>query len=309
MKKTLIGLIPVVLLLACNRGQDDPQANPIVTAVLATIPQKLSTNDPSLVDRPQFGDVNTIRQAPYGLSPKRTGQLRLQSILFNGRLSTEYLYDAQDRLIEKKTYYNDGHIYESTRFSYQPTGTIRMEYWPNKNAISGEGYPSNNDVVLNASTTFTTTSSGAELVKTTQRGPNNNNTNYPQEYRFGFNSSGQLVWIEQPNPHGLSGDYTLYVRDQQGNAIKTKYVRLVQTDQNSTTIYHFDQRKNPYYTTGDPTDDRATNTNNIVLEESSFGSGLKTSYNYEYRPDGYPSKVNYTTASQGPIIQEFIYNK
>ncbi len=157
--------------------------------------------------------------------------------------------------------------------------------------------------------TFTNTSSGAELFKTTQRGPNNFNTNYPQEYRLGFDSLGQLVWIEQPNPHGLSGDYTSYIRDQQGNAIQIKFVWLVQTDQNFTTLYQYDQRKNPYHTTGDLTDDRAINPNNILLEESSSGNGWKTSYSYQYRSDGYPSKVSYPVPLLGVVTLEFVYNK
>ena len=310
MKRALLtGLIPVMLLLGCNRNQDDPKVNPIIPAILAIIPQKLSATDPSLADRPKFGDVTTIRQAPYGLHPKRTDRLRLQSILLNGRLSTEYIYDAQGRLIEKKIYYNDGHIYESTRFSYPPTGTIRVEYWPNKNAVSGGGYPPNDDLILHAFTTFTNTSSDAELVKTTQRVPNNSNTNYPQEYRYGFNSLGQLVWVEQPNPYGLSGDYSLYIRDSQGNAIQTKYVRLVQSDQNHTTMYKYDQQKNPYYTTGDLTDDRATNANNILLEESSNSNSWKTSYSYQYRADGYPGKVTYPHAQLGTVTLEFIYDR
>ena len=234
-------------------------------------------------------------------------------------MGTEYFYDPQGRLTECKKYYNDGiHIYSSTRFVYQTPTTTRVEYWVNKMTITGGfGFPSTNDLILYRIETFTPTNSGAVLTKTNEKGPDNPSSDYRDEYGLGFNSFGQLVWEVRTNRHGLTLDYHRYTRDERGNTTLDKYRNNFDQSRSATTNYEYDQQKNPYYTTGDISDQRAANPNNILRERFLTNQGGKnlTEYQYEYRMDGYPAKVilirtsGNSQTSSDPLVFEFSYNK
>lgn len=148
MKNPAIYLILTVLLLGCNKKDQPnspqptgPQSNQVIAAILTKLPKKLPADDPSLPDRPVFGDSATNRQYPFSSSSSASDEVRLQKILFKGRLQQEYFYNPDGKLSELKNYYNDGHLYSSTRFLYTNPTTTRVELWMNKAEMGGGGRP------------------------------------------------------------------------------------------------------------------------------------------------------------------------
>ena len=74
--------------------------------------------------------------------------------------------------------------------------------------------------------------------------------------------------------------------------------------------YQYDDAPNPYYTTGDVVDLRASSPANVVLEQTqtATGPGPATRYQYTYRPDGYPATVSFSRNGL-PVTQTFMYNR
>ncbi len=154
------------------------------------------------------------------------------------------------------------------------------------------------------------------LRKTYQR----NDELYRQEsetrrQRLGFDAKGQLVWQEGIHLTGADAriiSYQLYRRDDAGNAV---FIRSVGNGYYATTpteeFLTYDDKPNPYRTTGDITSLESTNVNNVLSRKVVEEAGRVTvyRYEYEYRPDGYPSRVR--TYGNGELLstKEFVYNQ
>lgn len=281
--------------------------------------------DSTSFDKPAFGNAETVLSPPFGLPS--TG-IRLQKIMLNGKLLTEYLYDQQDRLTEKRTY-SGQFLLTSSRYFYKRNAIDKVEYWLNSGSNNGNMLPTSN--ALRFVSTIVFGPGTPELLIRRDVIPSD-----PQwlvySYYLGFDASGRLVWGEDKQSFSRSNDnmllsvpqpatYQLYVRNSIGNAILVKYRNNRDHGSGEQTVsYHYDDKRNPYYTTGDVLNQWASNPANIITEQSLTGKApakTTTSYQYVYRSDGYPSSVTYTSrreeagtqSNQPPVTLEFIYNQ
>lgn len=54
----------------------------------------------------------------------------ISQIKVNGKLQTEFVYNAENKLIEIRKYFDDGiNIWESRRYTYTGTQVVRQEFW------------------------------------------------------------------------------------------------------------------------------------------------------------------------------------
>ncbi|MBC8154128.1 MAG: hypothetical protein H7Z72_14590 [Bacteroidetes bacterium] len=297
----------------------------IINPVLPSPKVYVDLLDSTSFDKPAFGDAETVLSPPFGLPP---AGIRLQKIMLDGKLLTEYLYDQQDRLTEKRTY-SGQFVLTSSRYFYKRNAIDKVEYWLNSGSNNGNGIPTSN--TLRFASTIVFGPGTSELLIRRDVIPSD-----PQQlvdsYYLGFDPSGRLVWGEDKRSFSRSEvgmlpsvpqpfTYQVYVRNSVGNAILIKYRNNGDHSSGEQTIsYQYDDKRNPYYTTGDVLNQRASNPANVITEQSLTGKApakTTTNYQYVYRSDGYPSSVTYTSrreeagtqSNQPPATLEFIYNQ
>ncbi|WP_031530157.1 hypothetical protein [Dyadobacter crusticola] len=268
--------------------------------------------DSTRFDKPEFGDpATTVRQFPYGPGKAYSGDIRLVATKREGLRFEQFIYDKSGKLAEKKMYAGDGkHVYASSKYLYHTNaGIAKIEYWINVIGIMPEGYPTTDELYLYSSTKFENGYIEGTYHKVNQRAERQGNYHSPEPLELGFDKNGRLVWEggTQDKTHYYS--YTAIERADNGNIVKIKNRYYSDYKSGNQTVYTYDDKKNPYYTTGDPADWSNLNINNVIA--SKFTNNQKYSqtatFEYTYRPDGYPQyQVDPATKK---VIMEFIYNK
>ncbi len=266
--------------------------------------------------RPVLGDANVVRRFPFGASDKPSSSLRLTEvnrISGSGPLKTVYHYDDSSRLsaitdyiepdvrLEKRTYQRDGS-------SALPNISTEI------NRIKVYGYlgPLKDELVLSTSTKYEPTDETKSwILKSEEANPSVFSLKPgTTRIRQGFGMTGALVWEEEIYLNAADATitaYKLFRRDVEGNAV---FVRSVDKYQVSEETISYDDKPNPYYLTGDIVSLEATNRNNILTRRAiENGRATTRRYEYEYRPDGYPSRVKSYRNGELDSTMEFVYNQ
>lgn len=230
-------------------------------------------------------------------------------------MKTEYFYDSLGRLTENRAYAGQ-YTLTSWLYFYEGTTIKKAEYRFNTGASLGQ--PQYGSLKPGYAYLYNTGTPGLSISRAYR--DDLNQLAYPGTNLW-FDASGRLVWVEsqvvllEPHQNGPSvyklQEYRLYTRDVTGNVVRYKYRdnrSLYRTETES--VYEYDDKHNPYYTTGDIVELQALSPANVILVQNQTKAGLVPAarYQYTYRPDGYPSKVTFSRNGQ-PITQEFVYNQ
>lgn len=270
--------------------------------------------------RPVLGDADVVRQFPFGLAGKPTGTLRLSEVsktfgsfpdktVFQydilGRLSTSTDYIETDVRLEKRTYQYNG-------------STSLPNTFTEINGIKIYGYlpPLKDELVPSVSTKYETTNETKSwILKSAEANPSVYSLKPgTTRTRQGFGAAGALVWEEEiylQAADAIITSYKLYRRDTAGNAVFIRSVGDGYSVFPTEEFLTYDDKLNPYRTTGDIMSLESTNVNNILSRKIVDQKGQVTTYRYEYeyRPDGYPSQMK--TYRNGGLLStnEFGYNQ
>ncbi|WP_461041714.1 hypothetical protein [Spirosoma harenae] len=316
------------VLVGCHPKQDDqlqlviPPTSPVAstTSTAAT-----TLSDPLVPDsitfyRPQLGKATTDAQFPFGLTNQPTTNLRLAALLYKGKTVRSYQYDPQGRLTQRTDYYTNGlQIFRQFSYSYGQNGIATITAQLNKEAPVVEGYPKRSELLPSATVSFNhLIDSLSQIEKTTLT----EFAVYKFELgltrsRLGFSPSGLLVWEEVIDANDKLSQYTLYRPDQRGNILFSRTGSLGNHWQ--TLQFTYDDKPNPFRTTGDPQlvdfgelhgISVVTNTNNALTQSllNAQGGRVVWRYTYEYRTDGYPSRMTAYRNEELDGIYEFVYN-
>lgn len=317
------------LLIRCNPKVDSstqPLVTPVSPVTSVTFTGATNLSDPLIPDsitsyQPQFGSANTIRQFPFGLADQSTTRLRLINMLYNGKIVRSYRYHEQGRLAQRTDYYTNGvQIFRQFNYSHGVNGIVSINSQLNKEAPIVEGYPKGSDLLPSASITFTPTTdslSGLERKTQTEFAVYKSELGLVRS-QLRFSSKGVLIWEEIIDEKDKTSQYTLYRPNELGNIVFSRVGALF--NRWVTTRFTYDDKPNPFRTTGDPQPvefssfrgiSAITNLNNALTQSSinSQGGRDEWRYVYEYRSDGYPYRMlSYRNEELTGTI-EFVYNQ
>ncbi|WP_439559547.1 hypothetical protein [Dyadobacter sp.] len=268
--------------------------------------------DPTRFDKPEFGDpATTMRQFPYGPGKAYSGDVRLVATKSRGLRHEQFIYDKSGKLVEKKRYAGDGkHVYTSHKYEYHTNaGIAKIEYWINIIGIMPEGYPTTDELYFASSTTFENGYVEGTYDKVSQRTERQGSYYSPEPVELGFDKKGRQVWEGRTQDKSHYFSYTVIERADNGNIVSIKNRYYTDYKSGNQTVYTYDDKKNPYYTTGDPADWSNLNINNVIAAR--FTNNQKNSqtstFEYTYRHDGYPQYQIDPVSKK--VLMEFIYNK
>ncbi|GAB4016135.1 hypothetical protein GCM10028808_43620 [Spirosoma migulaei] len=322
MFRTCVLILPVSLLalLNCHPKTADQLAVSPVTPTASTGSLSRSMPDSIATYQPVFGVTSTAQQFPFGQSNQPGTTLRLTQVTYNGKLWLAYQYDAQNRLSERTTYYLDGiHIYVQFAYSYAGNNLLQVASKLNKEAPYLEGSPQNNDLLPSKTIMYSPIDNGiAGLTKIT-------NTVFTDWYQktgieasqLGFNSEGMYIWSGIIDNQGKRQDNRIYRRNEKSNAL---WDRIGTTAGYWTVDYFtYDTHPNPFRTTGDSEmidmndmlSVNSINSNNVITRQTINEQGGRDDwrYEYQYRPDGYPSQLKAYRHGMLTTTLEYTYNQ
>ena len=267
--------------------------------------------------RPSIGAANVEREFPFGTANKPV-ELRLLEVTekFNDpnvryENKTTYEYGTSGKLVKKTYQTNTGIIWDINTYDSGTSDRVQVTTEVNKGVVYVQGYYRRNGKTQYEPTNETK----SWVLKSYNRDDQYNGDNSPTlRTRLGFDSKGQLVWEEGIYLNAASSgitSYKLYKRDANGNATFTRFVTGTPITEEKI---NYDDKPNPYRTTGDILLPEATNPNNIltqqITETSVTGKYITTyRYEYEYRPDGYPRLSKTYKDEKLSSIREFKYNQ
>jgi hypothetical protein len=271
--KKLSCILIVFSLLACDRNDAEPGANPEVIAK---------------------------HQAPFGVSAV---DVKLKKVFLDGAIAAEYFYEG-DQLIEFKGYSpgGDHQLYLNgimTRNGKMPDQYAMkateilwpggMVYSPPQPAYTMNFRKSIQDSVRYVSITSHRPSSaaGASIV-----------------YRF--DKSGYL--LQSDRGADIPAGYTVvYERDANHNIPESYGTTFSKVEKSPSTKYTYDSHPNPFFKLGIDLEGRISvkslSVNNIIREETpDTNQPYVLNYAYEYLPNGYPSKVTMTSTPENGLF-------
>ncbi|MPR32620.1 hypothetical protein [Salmonirosea aquatica] len=270
--------------------------------------------------RPVIGAANVERAFPFGtvnepvgvrlleVIEKVTNSITNPSERYNDK--TIYEYGASGNLVKKIRQTTKGMIWDINTYEPNAEGKIQIATKVNTGIDYFRGEL--NELSLFGNTLYESTDEDFSWgLKSFQRYYSNNQNSPIERTRLGFDAKGQLVWEEGIYLDAASSritSYKLYKRDANGNATFTRYVNgnYPITEHKMT----YDDKPNPYRTTGDILLPEVTNSNNILTQQI-IENGVITTfrYEYEYRPNGYPSRVQTYKNEELISTREFQYNQ
>lgn len=267
--KNLGYLLPFLLFISCDRSDTEPGTNP---------------------------EVIEKHQAPFGVS---SVDVKLKKVYLNDAIAAEYFYEG-DQPIEFRGYspagthqlYRNGLITRNGKMPDQyavkaaeivwPGG---MVYQPLRPAYTLKFSESKLDTVRYVSISSQFYSSGSV---------------YSLVYRFDKN--GYLLQSDR-GADIPAGSAVVYERDVNHNIRESYGTTFSKAKKDPSTKYAYDNHPNPFFKLGmDPEGNfsvKSLSPNNIIKEEvPNAGEPYVLNYDYEYLPNGYPTKVTVTATPE-----------
>lgn len=321
MKTKNLRYLPVVLLALAGCKPEKDGVFFLDPAPVFEVKVKNNPLAPDSIDafRPILGEANVPRAFPFGTANEPVGIRLLEFIDKSNNPAiryddqTTYEYGASGKLVKRTHLTTKGMIWDVN--TYEPTAEGKIEIATKVNSGINYFRGELNELTLFGNTLYESTNETLSWgMKTFERYYSNNQDSPTLRTRLGFDPKGQLVWEEGVYLHGVSSttlSYKLYRRDLAGNAIFIRSVGEGYTTYPTEQVLTYDDKPNPYRTTGDILHPEATNPNNILTQQT-VEKGIVVStfrYAYEYRPDGYPRLAK--TYKNGDLLstREFKYNQ
>ncbi|MFC5410640.1 hypothetical protein ACFPMF_15055 [Larkinella bovis] len=271
--KTIPWLLLLLLVMACNRKNDD--------AILA-----------------RGQSFRLIRTDYYGL-PANPSSFR----------STRYDYDENNLIREVITDNSTGAVETKQVYRWLTGNVLRVEQHFTNPPWSGSflaGLPlkmySYNETLYNADTTIRERKN--YIVQP------DNTIDYRSSTKFEYDSQKQVTRRNTYTTDGKLASYTLFQYDNRGNVTREdRYTDVSKGARpNISTTYEYDNAPNPYRTVGLHSEiSWYMSTNNIVRQKSInlvSASNTDEQWTYEYRSDGYPARQIYADGRK----EDFIYS-
>lgn len=316
-------IFSVALLVSCN-PKGDGITSQVIDPTPATNPAPVETNDGLLPDsiityRPAFGKSSTVRHYPFSTVNQPDIGVRLTKVFYNGKLVRMYEYNAKQRLAVR-TDYSGSFIYRKFVYTYANDELVKIDAFLNKSAQAPESSPTSNELLPSMTTTYRSTGDTIAWVDKTIDieflGWEWDKQRTTRSYGLGFSPLGALIWEQEVDAQGKVSNYTLWKRNELGNVVFQRYGSWFHRWQ--VTHFTYDNKRNPFSTTGDLSQFgdnliiNMGNINNIVTLTSTGGQGYgKDSwrYEYDYRPDGYPSRMKVYRFERLDATVDFEYNQ
>jgi hypothetical protein len=280
--KKLFCLFAILSLLSCDREEKPVPSGP----------------NPDLISQ---------QQAPFG---SMGVDIKLQKVLYNGRLASEYIYEG-DYLSQGKKYAFIKPVLWAVRSYYREAGLVKSssliaaDISPEAGTVSKDFNPRHNVTFITPWNDSTRTLSMENLPVS---------QTYSNVYTFdkdGFVVKETTILLGRNE-----AEYTYsYTRNAKHNITESRQISYQNTDKPYVVRYGYDDHPNPFFNLGvDWQDQLSINSyspNNIIREThiDTNGEEYHIDYTYEYYGNGYPKKV--TIAKDIPLstpyILEFLY--
>lgn len=271
---------------------------------------------------PNLGEGSQERRFPFGSNGLLSNSLRLVEVRHNyghGEHKMTFQYDSLGRL-SKRISYSQGFIFIQYTYEYKGEKGVEVLKKENREA-SGVSYGvslRNNDLVAGSLSHYEPISAPKSLFSKIVESKLGQEPE-TKRLKLGFDNSGNLVQEEELYRNGVDEILRaskIYKRDQIGNI---SFSRPGGSNFWGVEFFTYDNKPNPFRTTGDITllQDLAgeisnvTNFNNVLRQTilKKEGPTENILYEYEYRPDGYPSKVKAYRSGELQYTREFVYNQ
>ena len=312
MKPLIFSLLASLALVACKPSADMYSVGPMITTPTQTY---LDSTYASL-----YGSKAIGLPASTVFIPRKDDGVRLVSVIENEKFHNDFSYDSQNRLIESKRISGQYTLW-SSRYFYEGDLITRIEHWVN--IASGNGFETISSNVQNLqSTTYWKYDQDRGVVITSTSPSVSNNNSF---FTTGLDKNGRSLWMEINNYSvnvtpklqvKKAGTSYLYQRDDTGNILRSISTYLGVNPYALTTDFVYDTNHNPYSTLNWSPGEEPNQSN--VIKSIAIDEKMKTTttYTYDYRPDGYPSRVVSKIISETPggtsessTTNLFVYNK
>ncbi|GAB2774370.1 hypothetical protein GCM10027275_16750 [Rhabdobacter roseus] len=317
-------LVALLALAGCN-----PEEAVVLYPPLSPEPiQKSYAPDSVLKYLPQLGDVNQVRQYPFGATGKPATSLRLMEFTENnGSISykTVFQYDPTGRLSQWTCYNQDGFIWSRQTYRYDEGGKVEVKTDFNKDVprVSYGIQITTNDLLPVYTSLFEPVANHSSRVMRTEvveEMPLRILQPGTTLSRLSFGTDGRLARQDVLYRHGVDETITsssIFKWNEKGN---TDFIHNVSFNNSNVSYYTYDDKPNPFRISGDITLFKnllpsgwagISSANNVVSMEvvSIAGVHEKLDYRYEYRPDGYPTTMKVYRNGELISTRTFKYNE
>ena len=255
-----------------------------LAVLLAAISCNSNANepDPSLIAK---------YQSPFGAD---TVEVKLKKVTYNGNLLMEYVY-TKGYLTGFKKYV----AFSKPRFFSTGTFTRNAGVAEKFEVLVAESRPET-EYVADKQDPRKTFQFAVPLTDSTRKVSEQDFfTSATLDKTYKFNKQG---YFTQQSVSSSTGDsYVVnYTRDSENNVDQTWKVKKSQTLKTDLVDYEYDTHPNPFYNLGIDWEgdfsNYAISPNNISKETvyNAENKGLKSTFVYEYLPNGYPKKITIT---------------
>lgn len=238
--------------------------------------------------------VSCKKNEPF-VSPD--GQIRLQRIKDkDGRVSTEFSYDAQRRILNQKSYWLGRTTPDEIKYSYDGQGRLEKVETSTLGLLSCYGCEGPATKFIQ---TFEYDANGRVVSTRNMK----EDGWVASQWAYEYDLNGRLIRQNSFSPNGVKGNYNTFTYDTRGNITKTETFAANGTLTNRNT-YEYDAQPNPFQSVylglyaalfRSP--------NNVVRSKSEFLSPggsppSEGSTRYDYDPTtGYPVRAEHENGS------------
>lgn len=245
--------------------------------------------------QPASRPIRSFADLPTDYSPIQDGAEaagRLKSEIHNGRLTGEWRYNEQGKLLEWRSY-QEGQVTRADQYRYDVGGRLRyVQHFDNECGLASYA-PCSGPVKWTSYDEIDTDNAGR-----IQGGRRFLKQSGQWELRsastYEYNSQGQPVKVLQSDPAGQSTRTQAFVYDSSGNITSLREISSTATPDlaDRTFTYEYDKGLNPY----------AGTVYFVAPFFSSRHMQHSTGSTYEYEANGYPIRIR-----QNNVVTELVY--